>query len=329
MALFDTPGGLAIIPRDHYNRPLVTPPDGGKPKAYTRCTTYVDVLEDKFNLQQWELRQVALGLADRPDLLLSVSAHRDDKRSLNQITKQAKEAAKSSASATTGTATHMLCERVDRDQPLGIVPSGALADVDEYRRLTAGMEHRHIEEFTVNDQLQIGGTPDRVSLFAGEYYIVDIKTGKDIAWGACKIAMQLAVYAHSVIYYPATGERRPYEFELNTEWGIIIHLPAGQANGSLHYVNIADGWKAVQTAGEVRLWRAKKDWYQAIPTPRPPTTDPFAGIPGADEVEVLIESASTYDELRHVWTKAIAAGRWTDRHLELAKARRVELERAS
>lgn len=326
---FDTPGAVATVPRDDWQRPLVVPPGGGKPKAYTRCTTYVDCLEDKYNLQQWEKRQVALGLSERQDLLLAVSAHRDDKRALNRIAKQAQEAAKSSAASTTGTAVHALCERVDRGRPLGTILGPAMADVAAYQAATANMEHRHIEEFTVNDMLRIGGTPDRVSLFDGEHYIVDIKTGRDISWGALKIAMQLAVYAHSVLYDPATGERRPYEFDIDTERGVIIHLPAGEGHATLHYVDIAAGWEAVQTAGDVRWWRSKKDWYEAIPTPRPPESDPFAGIPGADLVETWIESASTYDELRRVWTRAIATGQWTERHLELAKARRAELEAAS
>ncbi len=107
-------GPAATIPRDRWNRPLIVPPGGGKPTAYTRCTTFVDCLEDKYNLQRWQLRQCAIGLADRPDLLLSVSAHRDDKHALNSITEKAMEAAQSSARSTMGTATHALGERVDR-----------------------------------------------------------------------------------------------------------------------------------------------------------------------------------------------------------------------
>ena len=41
----------------------------------------------------------ALGLSQRPDLLLGVAAARDDKRRLDQLTESAKEAAAASAAA--------------------------------------------------------------------------------------------------------------------------------------------------------------------------------------------------------------------------------------
>ena len=64
--------------RDRWKRPLIIPPNGGKPVAYRRCTSYVDVIADKFKLQQWDKRQVAIGLAQRDDLRLSVLAHLEE-----------------------------------------------------------------------------------------------------------------------------------------------------------------------------------------------------------------------------------------------------------
>lgn len=319
---FDTP--QATIPRDRWHRPLVTPPDGGKPQAYTRCTTFVDVLEDKYNLQRWQLRQCAIGLADRPDLLLSVSAHRDDKHALNQVCDKAMEAAQASARSTTGTALHALCERVDRGQSLGIVPASARADVEAYLVATRGMEHVYIEQFSVRDSLKVGGTPDRVVKFDGEYYIADIKTGSDITWGALKIAMQLAIYAHSVPYY-APAERRPYPFEVNKHDAIVIHLPAGEARCELHFVDIARGWEAAHVAGTVRNFRARKNWY--TPIQRGPQGDPPAAA--LSTVDEQIALASTVDELRQVWVKAIAASEWTDAHTAAAVKRRAELEKVA
>src|SRR5215831_14489249 len=96
------------IRRDRWLRPLVVPPGGGKPVPYTRCTTYVSALEDTYNLSRWQQRMVAIGLAERQDLLLAVAAHRDDKAHLNELCEKALEAAKGSAPATTGTALHKL-----------------------------------------------------------------------------------------------------------------------------------------------------------------------------------------------------------------------------
>ena len=163
-----TPG--PELPRDRYGRPLVVPPQGGKPVAYTRCTTYIDVLEDKYNLNLWSQRNVALGLASRPDLLLSVSAHREDKKALNRICDDAREAASASAAATRGTALHALTELVDRGQPLPPLPANAQASLDAYVEATAHLKATHIEQFCVQDHLKIGGTPDRVVTFEGGTY---------------------------------------------------------------------------------------------------------------------------------------------------------------
>lgn len=306
------------IPRDRWNRPLVVPPDGGKPVAYTRCTTYVDCLEDKYNLQRWQLRQVAVGLADRPDLLLSVTAHRDDKKELNKIAEKAMEAARSSASATTGTAVHALCERVDRGQPLGIVPAEARRDVEAYQRATACLENVYIEQFSVFDGYKIGGTPDRVVRYGDKYYIADIKTGRDIGWGALKIAMQLSVYAMSTPYV-APGIREPYPFHVDPFHAIVIHLPAGEGHCTLHFVDIGTGWGAVDTASDVRTLRTKKDWY----TPFNPTT-PTLATALAITAEQLIAQASTVDELRRLWSNA-----WPADVAAMAVARAKELEQAS
>jgi hypothetical protein len=260
------------IDRDRWGRPLVTPPEGGKKVAYTRATTFIDCLDDKFGLQKWMMRMVALGLADRADLLLSVSAHRDDKRELDRICESAKEAAAASAAATTGTALHALTELIDRGQDLPVLPDAAQADLGAYRAATSALKATHIEQFCVQDPLRIGGTPDRVVELGGKRYIADIKTGS-IEWGALKIAMQLALYARSRTYDVATGTRGTHGAD--TTRGLIIHLPAGTATCSLHWVDLEAGWEAVQVAKAVREQRNLK--FKDV-------TEPFDGTAPATTI---------------------------------------------
>ena len=312
---FDPPA--VKVPRDGRKR-LVRPLDGGKPVTYTRCTTYVDCLEDTYHLNRWEQRMVATGLADRPDLLLAVSAHRDDKDEMNTICYRAKEAAKSSAASTMGTAVHALCERVDRGHKLGMVPSSARRDVEAYQRATESLEHLYIEQFCVEDELKIGGTPDRVVKWGDDYFIADIKTGKDIQSVALKIAMQLAVYAHSTPYDPVTEQRKPFPFLVDNGQGLVIHLPVGEATAKLYFVDLIRGWDAVQTARYVRQWRSEKNWYEDAFCP-----NPFA-LPGVDGD---IVNATTVDELRRVATAAVIAGTWTEERQKVALLRKAELER--
>lgn len=229
--------------------------------AYTRCTTFVDCLDDKYNLQKWQQRMVALGLADRPDLLLAVSAHRDDKRELDQITGKALEAAQAGAAATTGTALHALTEKIDRGEELPVIPEAYRADLEAYRKATIELETLLIEQFTVHDEHRIGGTPDRLVRYRGRAYIADVKTGQ-IDFGAMKIAMQLSVYARSTPYNHETKTRTPYPAPVDTTRGVVIHLPAGTGTCELRWVDLDVGWTAVEIAARVRKARAYKDWYQ-------------------------------------------------------------------
>jgi hypothetical protein len=247
------------IARDRYGRPLVIPPGGGRLIPYTRCTTFVGCLEDTSNLTKWKQRMTAIGLTLRPDLALAVAAHRADKSKLNKIVEEAMEAAASTAAATTGTALHSMTEEIDRGVPVDAIPVPAdyVADLQAYEFATAPLTPLHIEQFTVHDGLQVAGTPDRVVEHKGSRYIADVKTGS-IEWGMGKIAMQLAVYANSAMYDVATGERTP--LDVDTSRALVIHLPAGQGRCDLVWMDIAEGWRAVQVAAEVRKHRQHKAW---------------------------------------------------------------------
>lgn len=295
------------INRDRYGRPLVIPPGGGKPTAYTRCTTYIDCLEDKYNLQLWQQRMVATGLAARPDLLLAVSAHQGDKAELNRICADAREAAAASAAATTGTALHALTELVDRGQELPPLPPGAKASLDAYKAVMGPYKMRHIEQFLVLDTLKIGGTTDRIVKDGRDVKIADIKTG-GIEFGALKIAMQLAVYARSWMYDIATGERSRHDASL-TE-GIVIHLPAtddpDKASCELYQVDLVAGWEAVQVAMRVRAKRQLKftDLMHPIVAP---TVNPFDLVPA-------IRACRSAESVRALWTED-----WPDELNEIAR----------
>lgn len=326
----------AEINRDRWGRPLVVPKGGGKRIPYTRATTYIDVLEDKYNLQKWMQRMVALGLAARPDLQLAVAAHPDDKRELDRICDAAREAATASAAATTGTALHALTELVDRGQKLPVLPDTAKADLDAYTTATADLKAVLIEQFCVQDALQVGGTPDRIVEVGGTRFIADIKTGS-IEWGALKIAMQLALYARSHTYDIATAERGIHDADLTR--GIVIHLPAGEASCQLHWIDLEAGWAAVQVAKDVRSQRALK--FKDLTEPFTPTV-PDLSMRRARETEqraatdtqrrherllAQIAACPTADDVRDVWARNEDI--WTDALTEAAKARITELPTAS
>lgn len=305
---------ISEIARDRYNRPLVIPPGGGKPVAYTRCTTYVDALEDKYNLGKWQQRMVITGLVGRPDLILSAAAHLDDKRRLDAIADDAIEAAKAHAAATIGTAIHALTEQLDSGVALEsmAIPGDYQADLRAYQTATAPLTVLHSETFTVLDDLKIGGTPDRIVEFEGERYIADIKTGS-IDYGIGKICMQLAVYAHSQFYDHTTGQRTPLP-SVNGQRAIVIHLPAGTGTCSLVWVDIAAGWEAVQLATQVRAWRSRRGLSEPL---TPPTFEAVAAA--FDPIMHAITTATTRAEIEAVWTANENV--WTPAHTTAATER--------
>jgi len=302
------------IRRDRWGRPLVTPPGGGKPVAYTRCTTFVGTIEDTYNLSKWQQRMVALGLSDRRDLQLAVAAHREDKQKLNGICEDAIEAAKGHAAATTGTALHAITETHDRGNSVGILPDDAQADLDAYVTATKDLKPLHIEQFMVQDPLKIGGTPDRICRYSdGKRYVTDLKTGS-LDFGYLKIAAQLAVYARSLPYDVESGKRmEPHGADL--ERGIVVHLPAGSATCNLYWVDLLTGWEVVRLCRQVREKRSLPASAVFSPVGGPVALTPITPPP-TPLAELLFACASP-DAVRALWREHAAD--WTDELTEFAK----------
>lgn len=298
----------AEIARDRYGRPLIIPKGGSKPVAYTRCTTFVSAFEDTYNLEQWKLRQAAIGLSMRRDLQLAVVAHRDDKKRLNEVCKEALDAAASSAAATTGTALHSLTEQMDRGQEPTHVPEENVKDLAAYAEATVDLKPIYIEQLVVHDPWKVAGTPDRVVEYQGKRYIADLKTG-DVEWGAGKIAAQLAMYARSEVYDIKTGARSMHEAEFDK--GLVIHLPAGSGECEVLWIDLLAGWEIARTCRDVRDRRQLKarDLYA-----------PFTPPPLVREVDIQgeIKACTTAAQVREVWS--VYESQWTEELTSLAKA---------
>lgn len=311
--------------RDGYGRPLIVPEHGGKPVAYTRCTTFVSALEDTAKLADWKQRMVALGLSRRNDLLLrAASLDVDDRKGLDELCTTAREAAAASAAATTGTALHKLTELVDQGADTSHLPPDAKRDLEAYARATQPLTALRIEQHLVLDDWKIAGTADRIVEYQGRRYIADIKTGR-VDYGQLKIAMQLAVYAHGDLYDVKSGRRSPMG-EIDQQRGIVIHLPAGSGTCELMWADIGQGWEALPLAKQVREWRTRGRKMLASLTAQ--LDDPLP-LPKADDPQLValrndVASATSVKQLTDLW--GANQQLWTDELTELAKARRQLLE---
>ena len=246
-------------------------------KLYSRCTSFVSVLDDTTQLQAWKLRITLTGLGVDHALLAELDrTDPDDKDALNSIAERAFEVGDGHAKAQKGTDLHTLTEYVDKGWPL----PASLTDFETGQERPVTLQDRAdlaawlrfkedgfydwvflgSECFVVQDDYQIGGTYDRQAVprflrgpcHCGKPLILDLKTGR-IDYGAGKIAQQLAVYAHSKDYDPVTGERT--DQDVCTHVGIVVHLPQGTGEATVHVVDLEAGWAAVELSSRVREHR--------------------------------------------------------------------------
>ena len=307
----------ARVRRDRWNRPIIRQADGSE-VAYTRMTTLCKMIEDTHNLEKWKRRNVILGLVERPDLLLSARAHRDDKDQLNRISEDAQEAAKAKAKATIGTALHKLTEDADRGVIDAALPPEYIAILAAYQRLTAGMEMLGTEEFRVLDRLKVAGTADRRVRLNGQVYIFDTKTGS-IELGALTIAMQLAGYANGCRYDVDTGARLDDGPDApSLDRGIVCHLPQDGSPAGLYWVDLCNGIASLELASRIHAARKVKatDLLETL------RLDDSA-IESVDPLIAAIEAAESYEQLGALWQANAAV--WTETHTRIAARRKAEL----
>ncbi|WP_327175485.1 hypothetical protein OG599_09300 [Streptomyces sp. NBC_01335] len=272
----------------------MVPKAGGKPRSISRVTTFIDTIEDKSGLTTWKQRLTLVGAAR--DASLAAEAARLDpstpegKAGLDALADRALSTAGAHTARERGTHLHTLSEYVDRGE---ILPRSAsaldIADMAAYKMATAGLDVVAVETFVVVDELATGGTFDRMVRYQGlgpngewlsGLFIADLKTG-NVDISRLKIAAQLAVYSRGELYdhtlIPvdasdpkafAAWKRRPVDAGLagaaytqipsvNQQWGIVIHLPAGSGECTLHWADLRLGWEAAKASQTTRALRSQ------------------------------------------------------------------------
>lgn len=272
------------VKRDRWGRPLIVQPDGSL-LPYNRASSYGDQIEDKRNVNLWALRQVVRGIKMKPEMLGAVpdgeylenpwtDPDRFAKKALTRISEQAQEVAGSNLKSALGTQIHAATEYIDRGDDL----ESNLADLDPVRRAWVieranayhkvvcefGFKYTAIEEFGVQDELQVAGTYDRRGFVPWwpehKNTILDVKTSSSLDFAGIGFAVQFATYAHMMAYDLDTAERTPHD-DMNLKKALIIHV--GREKGShvtIAEVDIEFGWRHARLAREILVARreAKK-----------------------------------------------------------------------
>lgn len=253
--------------RDGKQQPRIVMPDG-KVWSYSRSSAYGKVLEDLNALMGWKCRMVLLGVLARPDLMERAKWVADNRNGLAVVAEQALEAGGATKQATRGTSVHSLTEYVDKGQwdTLTNLPFTIMDDLRAYRNTLDEYEvdPLSMEVFTVQDMLRCAGTYDRLvhiphpcAECGKQTFIADLKTSRTVnyphSW-----AVQLAIYANSERYDIETRERSP--MDVCKHLGVLIHLPAEQAECELYWIDIDKGWDIATTlVPAMKAWRGYKN----------------------------------------------------------------------
>lgn len=319
---------------------------------YQRTTTFIDVLEGKFTLEKWKMRQVIRGLMLKEALQVKASSAFDSDAELDDIAERALEAADSAKGADMGSGVHDVTERIDRGDSDVIVHPSIKPVVEAYRELVEAerLTIREIECHIAVDGVAttktargISGTFDRIvevsevcPVCGTNRRVLDLKTTKPTSfpYDFRKIPMQLACYASGVRYDANTGERTPLNVCQCT--GLVVHLPLTEDKpyaAALYLADLTSGRRGLVLAHEVWNWRGLDGLMIRAPERRPDTatsTSPGPSgtppVPGGPDIFGLITVAADRDNLLGLRNHFMAEGLWTAEHDQAAKRRVEELQ---
>ena len=254
---------------------MLPDPRTGEKRPWTRATTLSNTLKETYGLDKWANRMVVLGLAAKTDLYdLACASDPEDKKQLDRIAEDAKEAANAGARARQGTTLHKFTERLDAGEDVRApakVEGRFLTPTKPLRPSTASKPiPRMLERITVVPELEVAGTMDKVVKHNGAIKILDLKTGGSVDFSSLEIAMQLAIYAHGEGLWNMDTEEWDQMPAVSQTEGLVIHLPAGglvdekgkptgERKATLYSVDIALGWEIAKVAYQVREWRKNKE----------------------------------------------------------------------
>jgi hypothetical protein len=304
------------------NHRYVMPHPQNPRKQWTaqRVTTFTKLASETFALEQWALRNVAVGMAVDPSLVTRIRAMLEEapdgdgpaelvskrRPAIEAVVTDAKTAAGDKDRARKGTRSHKLAEELDAGhRTLDQVPPEYRADLAVYLEAcqAAGytMLSHLIERTTGSVAYGVMGTFDRVVRCPdGLYRVFDQKTGK-IRYGQKEIAAQLACYVTGcnetgIAQHDGIGDPKDWEswrwvpltddqgrpITVETDYGIVAHVPYGQGECTLYPVPLDVGREAMNRCRDNREWQ-KSDACFGSPIPVPALDDvPDPGeLPGS------------------------------------------------
>ena len=314
--------------------PMIVDKDG-KNVRLSRPSSWGKILDDENALVNWKIDRAAQGVASDKALQARYAAVKDDDRNTFKTLRElAINAGKGEQSADIGTALHaMSCRWED--------PDDDFQPPEEYAKsLRVYMDKLHecylvsdlFEYHVVNLKMGCAGTADRLYKTtgpvmtpdgeihpAGTLFVGDLKTGKKLDYSLPGYTVQMALYADGEFYDVVNDVFLPTP-PINRDWGILVHLPAGQEQCSLIWVDLGVGEWGAQLVDQVKQWRRK--WKNVEPfgayefTPPLPVGEELLvaelgaePLADTDDFLVFIKARITHIA-RHAEAKACLSKHW-------------------
>jgi hypothetical protein len=310
-------------------------PENGKPKSWQQVTNFIKLVDDTYHLELWKQRNVAKGVAMRPDLvndILPLDVKRDRDR-LDRIVERALAVAGAYKMSDAGTAMHASTELAD-------YAGGSLRNVSPEHRPRVQMYldvlrvngltvvPDMIERVTVSQRYDVAGKFDRIlQMSDGSYVVGDLKCGDSLELSFPSIAGQLACYQDGINQTGVwDGARYDQRVKVREDFGIVVHLPSTRDEVTLYRVDLSQGHILNSACLEVRQARRIKARHVArVFRPEQYSTD----VVDTDAVWLeVLNAAHTVKELISIAARARSFGQWTERLAGQARLLAAELTHA-
>lgn len=303
----------------------------GKPKGWTRATTFNKAASDSKAINDWGKRNIVIGASRRRDVLLRAHGltHENDRAALTGIVAELEEAAGAKVGSDLGTYLHNFTELMDaglktwREAPEEFQRSLALyaqALADAGLEPVPGL----IERTTMISEFEgVVGTFDRIFYHrpSGTYLVGDLKTGKTMEYAMDETNTQMWIYAHGVnqngIYdwntdtwdlpWEIGGAEGSKACKVREDVGVIIHMPVqGPQAGtvSLVHADLQAGARHAELCHAIRSRDKAK--VRAFTPPEPiPAPGPVLVNGTTPELwRALFRTVRSSEEATELWKRA-------------------------
>jgi hypothetical protein len=250
----------------------------GKNKRLSRPSSWGKILDDENALVNWKIDRAAEGVAKDPALQARYSAVKpDDRATFKELRELAINAGRGDQAADIGTALHAMSERWEDPDDEFEPPEEYARSLRAYSKTLDefGLVSELIEYQVVSLKWGAAGTADRCYKATkpimtpdgevhppGTLFLGDLKTGKKLDFSLPGYTVQMAIYADGQLYDVANDEFLPTP-PINRDWGILVHLPAGEEFCQLIWCDLGVGELGARLVQEVKQWR--RSWKNVAP----------------------------------------------------------------